>query len=769
MMMKNIKLFDYQEDMVRRVLEAFKSLRSVMAQMPTGTGKTYLLAAIVRDIAGQQVDPCVWIVAHRRELVAQIEETLARFGISTDEHRVKALSIQWLSRHIDEVGEEPGMIVIDEAHHALAETYKMLWDKFPKTKFLGLTATPCRLNRKGFTDLFDTLVASYTVGKFIQMGYLAPFDYVSIRPNSEEQRLVDSLVKRGADGDFQTKEMAEVLNTRPSIERLYRSFRDFAGDKKGIVYAINIAHAHSIAEYYLEHGINAVAIDSKTPAEVRKRIIERFKKAHTDSTDLTDKDASIQVLVNVDIFSEGFDCPDVEFIQLARPTLSLAKYLQMVGRGLRVTKGKKACAIIDNVGLYRMFGLPTMPWNWQAMFHGRFYRKRITDYRQMLLRGNDWERLVPLSGSDCGDDPEIMVLMRHEQLTDYGNTASGSNVGAAHSEKAHPSGEDYHIVEKKKGYGVFWVFADGTNKYGLLRLEDKHVIMPPICWEGIQILPDQTARARKMGNGNDLFVDLVSERIFEARFLCELSANVYSFGNISLLRVRNEFYTRTQKSYVTVFPISTDDISFHGFYLQINDPMAKRKMPVCVIEGDETQYYWLVEKLADKSICVMTEEGKYYRVMPNGKKKRVRNLESLKAAEGIGDYKSPQTNSSTLQTNSQSLLANSQSPQANSQSSQSASDFPQAAVASRRVEPVKMGTKWGMKVDGKLFVAPIYRNIKPLNDEFFAIEKLPGMWGIINIAGKVVVEPLFAKVELRDKATAVLLKVNGQQEAKKLR
>lgn len=224
----------------------------------------------------------------------------------------------------------------------------------------------------------------------------------------------------GADGDFQAKEMDRVLNTKPSIERLYRSLIDFAKGKKGIVYAINIGHAKAIAEFYREHGVVAVAIDSKTPGSLRKELIERFKMPHTDLTDSTlftlRSSLPIQVLVNVDIFSEGFDCPDVEFIQLARPTLSLAKYLQMVGRGLRVTKGKRACVIIDNVGLYRMFGLPTMPWNWRAMFQGRFYRKRIADYRQMLLKGNEWERLVPLSGYETGDDPEIMVLMKHEQL-----------------------------------------------------------------------------------------------------------------------------------------------------------------------------------------------------------------------------------------------------------------------------------------------------------------------------------------------------------------
>ena len=99
--------------------------------------------------------------------------------------------------------ERPSLIVIDEAHHALAETYKELWLHYPNAKKLGMTATPCRMNHKGFTDLFDTLITSDSIADFIRQGWLSVFDYVSIRPDSEDQLLVDSLSKRGADGDFQ--------------------------------------------------------------------------------------------------------------------------------------------------------------------------------------------------------------------------------------------------------------------------------------------------------------------------------------------------------------------------------------------------------------------------------------------------------------------------------------------------------------------------------------------------------------------------------------
>ena len=285
--MKEIKLFDYQEDMKERIEKALRLHRSVMAQMPTGTGKTYLLTAVIDSFVSNNPMEKVWIVAHRRELVSQIDETVRKFhSYSTSNtssllSSVKAMSIQWLMRHYDEIEEVPGMIVIDEAHHALAKTYKEMWERFPKATFLGLTATPCRLNGKGFTDLFDVLVQSWSVPEFISKGRLATYDFVSIKSNGVTQRLIDSLQKRGADGDYQNKEMDMLLNKKPSIERLYRSLEEFGKDRKGIVYAININHANAIAEFYREHGIAAVAIDSKTPSSLRKELIERFKASNT--------------------------------------------------------------------------------------------------------------------------------------------------------------------------------------------------------------------------------------------------------------------------------------------------------------------------------------------------------------------------------------------------------------------------------------------------------------------------------------------------------
>ena len=389
--MKEIQLYDYQKDMVQQIEEAFKTHQSVMVQMPTGTGKTILLSEVVKreKLKGKNPDgdkseklkgknPCVWIVVHRRELVEQIKETLAKqldsslfplhFSLTP-----RVFSIQWLSRHYHELDERPSLIIIDEAHHAVARTYKEVMDAYPEAKKLGLTATPCRLNRKGFTDLFDVLLQSWSYNKFIADGWLSLYDYMSVKADSLNQQIVFGLTKRGADGDFSLREMSEKLDVRPSIERLCDTVMRYAPDKKGIVYAIDIKHAEHIAEYYRERGLNAVAISSKTPAEERKYIIERFRNSNDflKNTNCQVLDSPIRILVNVDLFGEGFDCPDVEFIQLARPTLSLSKYLQQVGRGMRVYEGKRYCLILDNVGLYRLFGMPSDDRDWQAMFEGK--------------------------------------------------------------------------------------------------------------------------------------------------------------------------------------------------------------------------------------------------------------------------------------------------------------------------------------------------------------------------------------------------------------
>ena len=583
--MKEIKLFDYQEDMKERIEKAFESHQSVMVQMPTGTGKTILLAEVVKSEKLKGKNPCVWIVVHRRELVEQIKETLAKqldsslltFHSSLNpldsslftlhSSLIKVFSIQWLSKHYHELEEKPSLIIIDEAHHAVAKTYKEVMDAYLEAKKLGLTATPCRLTKRGFTDLFDVLLQSWSVKKFIADGWLSLYDYMSIREDSEDWHLVNSLKKRGADGDFSLREMSEKLNVQPSIERLCDTVIRYAANKKGITYAIDIAHAEHIAEAYRQHGIKAVAISSKTSIEERKKIIERFKKTSVGDRYGNSCYASleqtndIQVLVNVDLFGEGFDCPDVEFIQLARPTLSLAKYLQQVGRGMRVFEGKKYCLILDNVGLYRLFGLPSDDRDWQAMFEGRIAGKGILT--------EEVEGPYNIAYSVCNEQERITSDARTELITVMTHEGQRMDLEEAYG---------YEIVSNKEGLsGV--VDKDGKdvlpceyNKvelkaYGITKLYSRRKIDRECPWMDLRNGVRYFKRPRIERHGFMEFSTTDGLRLYPRVKTRQMDENSFVLRNAldngidEGLRFRNFFVQPSEPDRLYMFKEKIEDLS----------------------------------------------------------------------------------------------------------------------------------------------------------------------------------------------------------------
>ena len=891
--MKEIKLFDYQEDMKERIEKALRLHRSVMAQMPTGTGKTVLLASVVESFLREHSNCNVWIVAHRRELVSQIRETIQRVFSKTHPSSltlkggstafpkplspqgtgdvtalrcseplrskvggpskvspdcagwdrlgmsgaskvspdclsasafnvpIKAVSIQWLSKHYDEIEEEPGMIVIDEAHHALAKTYKGMWDRFPKAKFLGLTATPCRLNGKGFTDLFDVLVQSWSVPEFISKGRLATYDFVSIKSDGVTQRLIDSLQKRGADGDYQNKEMDMLLNKKPSIERLYRSLEEYGKDRKGIVYAINISHANAIAEFYREHGIAAVAIDSKTPSSLRKELIERFKASnlsfsnhpiplskegfskitpslftikegstsHPDpltlrgeggnrptrcSEPLRSKDGgpskvspdcagwdrlgatclrpadglgAIQVLVNVDIFSEGFDCPDIEFVQLARPTLSLAKYLQMVGRGLRVARGKKSCVMIDNVGLYRVFGLPSQVWNWNAMFEGKLKvaKKKETAKERAFFLGSEEQ-----DGHQDDSDSEMEMVVSHEELL-----------------------QTLHYRE----------FVDSRGEFAIIKLPDGK--MTVVNRQGEQVLEPGDYYDMKLLDGNILFYrhcrkevcyyDLLSGAIIDD------GPNVYDVPKVvtlegwEFIKYGDVYMSRTYEHFSWPYCPSKYDLFNFGDYLIYrynylvdsgcqewyyyeggNGLMMKATIDsnrVCFLRGDYEHVYWKCATLRCGCIVVMDSKQDYYLVDSylkktyigcNNPKNENEDLHIVMPRLGKKYYDEMMLQEKKKEANEMLLL--------------------HEKSEAGHVELYQAGKKWGIKVDGRVVVPPLYRSIAQPVGAYCAFEEIPRYWGIMTLKGKVIVDAKYEKVEIHDGGIAVVTDITGKTQ-----
>ena len=186
---------------------------------------------------------------------------------------------------------------------------------------------------------------------------MSQYDYYSVRENSEIQRELDSITTF-QNGDYTDADMTRVCDNDHIRAQIVETYQKYALGKKGIIYTINKVHNKNLCSDFNNAGIKTVAIDSQTPSDIRKRYIEDFKCGLID------------IICNVNIFSEGFDCPDIEFIQLARPTQSLSMYLQQIGRGLRSSKGKEKCLFLDNVGLYNRFGLPSANRKWMYHFLG---------------------------------------------------------------------------------------------------------------------------------------------------------------------------------------------------------------------------------------------------------------------------------------------------------------------------------------------------------------------------------------------------------------
>jgi hypothetical protein len=195
-------------------------------------------------------------------------------------------------------------------------------------------------------------------------------------------------------GDFVGSELDIAFNNQRIRSKVYDSYKKYAYGRKGIIFAINKEHAANLAALYCSKGVNAVAIDCDTPKEERKMLIEEFKRG------------IIKVLVNVEIFTEGFDCPDVSFIQLARPTCSLALYLQQVGRGLRVVPGKERTIIIDNVGLYNYFGLPDANRKWRHHFEGK------EDFEEIVKPKKSRDIETEIVERSYDEDDEAMMIVR---------------------------------------------------------------------------------------------------------------------------------------------------------------------------------------------------------------------------------------------------------------------------------------------------------------------------------------------------------------------
>lgn len=285
----------------------------------------------------------VMFLIHRREVLDQAIKTFKNQNVNPD--LLTAGMVQTLTRRVDKLA-VPNVILVDEAHHALAKSYQRILKQFPKAIVLLFTATPHRTGRMQLDQIADDIIVGQSIHELTDKGFLAPFRYFQ-PPNDFDSKLL----KRGSTGDFTNESMQEAMSTR-IFGHIVKQYKRIASGMQAVVYTYSIDSAHKIAAEFNEAGITARSVNGKTPQDMRDHIVKMFR------------DQRIKILVNVNLFTEGVDLPNVDAVIMARPTASLALYLQFSMRCLNPRPGKTAI-IIDHANNFKTFGYPDDDRDWK--------------------------------------------------------------------------------------------------------------------------------------------------------------------------------------------------------------------------------------------------------------------------------------------------------------------------------------------------------------------------------------------------------------------
>lgn len=335
----------YQGEAIAAVQERWAyGTRRVLLVLATGLGKTVVASHLIAWILAQGAR-CLFL-AHREELLEQTLAKLAREGVSGELEQanrraslsalVVVASVQSLQRARLERFPRGHFqyVIVDEAHHAPARTYQAILEHFELARVLGLTATPKRSDGKALGDCFDEVAYRLDLREAIEQKWLAPITRRRIQVKSLDLRSIGKVA-----GDFHQGQLDAAMSEERVLHETALPLVEHAGDRRGIVFCVGVAHAHALASLLqLRYGRRAVALDGTTKKDERRDILRRYEEGE------------FQFLVNCALFTEGFDSPGISLVAVARPTLSLSLYLQMIGRGTRKAPGKVDCLILDFAG-----------------------------------------------------------------------------------------------------------------------------------------------------------------------------------------------------------------------------------------------------------------------------------------------------------------------------------------------------------------------------------------------------------------------------------
>lgn len=351
----------FQKADTERIQGEFAAHTRVLYVLPTGGGKTWVAVMVSRKF--RRRGSVVLVLTHREELIKQWLEAFEFDGvhkttmgvIKADDERlrngamVQVASVQTLTRR--DVVPNVGLVIVDEAHHVLADSWTSLVEQYPNAKTLGLTATPIRLDGRGLKSAFDALVSGPMFSELERDGYL-----VAPRVFSKRAAIAGLEKIKIAEGDYARGDLSRLMRDRALVGDIVQHWITHAANRRTVVFAVDRTHAKQIRAQFQTRGIAAEYVDALTSKANREAIQERLKTG------------TIRVVVNCEIFCEGWDRPEVKCVILARPTKSLALYNQQAGRIFRVwleavrgdTEEVVTPLVLDHAGNWVRFGLPHM-------------------------------------------------------------------------------------------------------------------------------------------------------------------------------------------------------------------------------------------------------------------------------------------------------------------------------------------------------------------------------------------------------------------------
>lgn len=443
-----MKLRDYQSNQIGEVRHAFRQgNRSVVMQLATGAGKTVMASSMLQGAAARGKP--VMFTVHRKELVDQTAATFDKMGI---EHGIVASgypetpapvqigSILTVARRLDRLPEFE-LVVIDECHHATAPSWAVVLSALSRAHVVGLTATPERLDGKGLNLQFDALVTGPSTKLLIDQGHLSPYKYFA--PGKP-----DMLGVRTTAGDFNRGDLSGLMDRPKLIGDVVKHYQRLAPGERGIVFAVSIDHSRSIVAAFNDAGIKAAHVDGSMSKQARGDVVDSFR------------DGSIDIMSNVDLFGEGFDVPEASYCGLARPTKSLALFLQQCGRALRPSPGKQRAIIADHAGNAFHHGLPCDERSWSL--EGKKARLKADDALP-IKSCPDCFRVVPSTVMECPGCGhvwvvEARVLEEEEGELEELTRAREAKQKRISEEAACVTLSDWEDLARRRGYKPGWAW-----------------------------------------------------------------------------------------------------------------------------------------------------------------------------------------------------------------------------------------------------------------------------------------------------------------------